>query len=147
PSLCRFLLSPLSYSSAFISCSPRVSRSGAPRWRLHFTSRPSVSSCQPRSERSCSSVTPDFVSGSSAHLPSGFPIGLSTVVSPSEFRRSAASSCIERPNAFVISLDSGVVIHLKPRRHRVAHSTQLGRNLPVEGPAAGSTLPMADLEL
>src|SRR3989442_1568277 len=47
---------------------------------------------------------------------------------------------------YVISLDSGVGIHLKSRRHRIAHSTQRGPALPTEGPAPRGNMTMADIE-
>src|SRR5437879_12666754 len=47
--------------------------------------------------------------------------------------------------AFVISLDSGVGIQLKSRRHRIAQSTQRGSALPVEGTAARGNMTMADI--
>src|SRR3989442_1378733 len=47
---------------------------------------------------------------------------------------------------YVISLDSGVGIHLKSRRHRIAHSTHRGPALPTEGPAARGNMTMADTE-
>src|SRR5207249_1325848 len=47
---------------------------------------------------------------------------------------------------YVIRLDSGVGIHLKSRRHRIAHSTQRGPALPTEGPAARGNMTMADTE-
>src|SRR5467141_3532512 len=47
---------------------------------------------------------------------------------------------------YVISLDSGVGIHLKSRRHRIAHSTHRGPGLPIEGPAARGNMTMADTE-
>src|SRR2546426_72136 len=47
---------------------------------------------------------------------------------------------------YVISLDSGVGIHLKSRRHRIAHSTQRGPALPTEGPAPRGNMTMADTE-
>src|SRR2546427_8755218 len=47
---------------------------------------------------------------------------------------------------YVISRDSGVGIHLKSRRHRIAHSTQRGPELPTEGPAPRGNMTMADIE-
>src|SRR3989454_177375 len=47
---------------------------------------------------------------------------------------------------YVISLDSGVGIHLKSRRHRIAHSTQRGPALPAEGRAAWGDRTMADIQ-
>src|SRR5438093_12876409 len=48
--------------------------------------------------------------------------------------------------AFVISLDSGVGIHLKSRRHRIAHSSRRGPALPTEGPVGRGNMTMADIE-
>src|SRR5256886_3828809 len=47
---------------------------------------------------------------------------------------------------YVISLDSGFGIHLKSRRHRIAHSTQRGSALPVEGTAVRGNMTMADIQ-
>src|SRR5207245_1525843 len=47
---------------------------------------------------------------------------------------------------YVISLDSGVGIQLKSRRHRIAHSTQRGPALPAEGRAAWGDRTMADIQ-
>src|SRR5713101_8779200 len=46
----------------------------------------------------------------------------------------------------VIRVDSWVGIHLKSRGHRIAHSTQRGPALPMEGRAARGNMTMADIE-
>src|SRR3989475_6570285 len=47
---------------------------------------------------------------------------------------------------YVIRLDSGVGIHLKSRRHRIAHSSRRGPALPTEGPVGRGNMTMADIE-